>query len=289
MPRHFVKARARAFLTAVLVMTLCGPSIAGAASLIARQVQSDQAQSDAPYAGFVADAARRFGIPEAWIHAVMRAESGGNPRAVSSSGAIGLMQLMPQTWRELRVALSLGDDPFDPQDNIMAGAAYLRAMHDRYGMPGALAAYNAGPGRWEAFQAGTQPLPDETIAYVAALAPLIDVHAVSPGFLDVLRSGYEVGSVVAAAIFVRLKTAGSTSTEQAGSTSAEQSDPRDNARVTADEAELLVRHHAMFVGTTTLPGPAADHARATASAPFSAHPEGLFPRPGAASPRRLAP
>ena len=75
MPRHFVKARARAFLTAVLVMTLCGPSIAGAASLIARQVQSDQAQSDAPYAGFVADAARRFGIPEAWIHAVMRAES----------------------------------------------------------------------------------------------------------------------------------------------------------------------------------------------------------------------
>ena len=75
---------------------------------------------------------------------------------------------MPDTWAELRVRHRLGRDPYDPRDNILAGAAYLREMYDRYGSPGFLAAYNAGPGRYEEYLAG-RPLPAETRAYVAAL------------------------------------------------------------------------------------------------------------------------
>jgi hypothetical protein len=122
------------------------------------------------YAAFIAEAAQRFGIPEHWIRAVMRVESAGNVRAISSAGAMGLMQIMPSTWAELRVRHRLGSNPYDPRDNILAGAAYLREMFDRYGSPGFLAAYNAGPGRYEEYLAG-RPLPAETRAYVAALVP----------------------------------------------------------------------------------------------------------------------
>lgn len=124
-----------------------------------------------PFAGFIAEASQRFGLPERWLHVVMRAESAGDVRAISSAGAMGLMQIMPDTWTELRARHRLGRDPYDPRDNIIAGAAYLREMFDRYGSPGFLAAYNAGPGRYEEYLAG-RPLPAETRAYVAALVPL---------------------------------------------------------------------------------------------------------------------
>jgi SLT domain-containing protein len=101
----------------------------------------------------------------------MRVESANDVRAVSPKGAMGLMQIMPDTWAGLRARYSLGNDPFNPRDNILAGAAYLREMHDRYGSPGFLAAYNAGPGRYEEYLAG-RPLPAETRAYVAALLPI---------------------------------------------------------------------------------------------------------------------
>ncbi len=123
-----------------------------------------------PFAIYIDEAARRFRIPAAWIRAVMRIESAGDVRAISSAGAMGLMQIMPDTWAELRVRHRLGRDPYDPRDNILAGAAYLREMYDRYGSPGFLAAYNAGPGRYEEYLAG-RPLPAETRAYVAALLP----------------------------------------------------------------------------------------------------------------------
>ncbi|UJX43823.1 lytic transglycosylase domain-containing protein [Xanthobacter sp. YC-JY1] len=125
------------------------------------------------YGAFIAEAAHRFGVPEHWIRAVMRVESAGDMRAISSAGAMGLMQIMPATWAELRARYGLGNDPYDPRDNITAGAAYLREMHDRYGSPGFLAAYNAGPGRYEEYRATGRPLPAETRAYVAALAPII--------------------------------------------------------------------------------------------------------------------
>lgn len=113
--------------------------------------------------------ATRFGLSADLIDAVITAESAGDPRAVSSAGAMGLMQLMPATWAELRTRLGLGRDPFDPHDNVTAGAAYLRQLLDRYGAPGFLAAYNAGPRRYEQSLAG-RPLPAETRAYVQRLA-----------------------------------------------------------------------------------------------------------------------
>lgn len=124
-------------------------------------------------AAHIAEAAQRFGVPVAWIRAVMYVESRGNERAISPVGAMGLMQIMPATWSNLRVRHGLGNDPFDPHDNILAGTAYLREMYDRYGSPGFLAAYNAGPGRYEKSLAGALALPAETRAYVAMLAPSI--------------------------------------------------------------------------------------------------------------------
>ena len=115
----------------------------------------------------MSEAALRFGLPASWLQAVVRVESNGDAVAVSSKGALGLMQLMPQTYAEMRIQLGLGADSFAPRDNIMAGAAYLRALLDRYGSPGFLAAYNAGPQRFEDYLAGRKPLPPETIVYLA--------------------------------------------------------------------------------------------------------------------------
>lgn len=128
------------------------------------------------FAAFVADAAQRFAIPAGWIGAVMRVESAGDPHALSPKGAMGLMQLMPRTWADLRLRYGLGADPYDPRDNIIAGAAYLRELHDRYAGFGFLAAYNAGPTRYEEHLATGRPLPAETRAFVADLAPLIGGH-----------------------------------------------------------------------------------------------------------------
>jgi hypothetical protein len=139
---------------------------------LAQTVPAERASPADPYAGFIAEASQRFGIPLAWIRAVMRVESAGDVRAVSPKGAMGLMQIMPDTWADLRARHRLGSDPYDPRDNILAGAAYLRELHDRYGSPGFLAAYNAGSGRYQEYLAG-RPLPAETRAYVAALAPLV--------------------------------------------------------------------------------------------------------------------
>jgi soluble lytic murein transglycosylase-like protein len=127
--------------------------------------------SQVDIAAHVADASQQFGIPEKWIYAVMRVESGGRIGAVSPAGAMGLMQLMPGTWARQRARFGLGSDPFDPRDNIMAGTSYLREMYDRYGADGFLAAYNAGPGRYEDYARRGRPLPDETVNYVTRIAP----------------------------------------------------------------------------------------------------------------------
>lgn len=123
------------------------------------------------WADEIRKAAARFKIPQGWIRAVMSAESGGaetieGQPVTSRAGAMGLMQLMPDTWSEMRDAYRLGSDPFDPHDNILAGAAYLRLMYDRFGYPGLFAAYNAGPTRYQAHLSSKRALPAETIAYV---------------------------------------------------------------------------------------------------------------------------
>lgn len=132
------------------------------------------------WSAHVAEAAKRFAIPERWIRAVMHVESTNDMRAVSPKGAMGLMQVMPATWQELRAMHGLGDDPFAPRDNILAGTAYLRAMLDRFGRKGFLAAYNAGPRRYEQHLATGRPLPRETLDYVAKLMPIIDGTATVP-------------------------------------------------------------------------------------------------------------
>ncbi len=158
--------------------------LAPAPAIRAQTVPGAQPEVGGPYAVDIAEAAHRFGIPAGWIAAVLTAESNGDPTAVSSAGAMGLMQLMPATWDEQRALHRLGSDPFQPRDNILAGAAYLRAMWDRYRtVTDMLGAYNFGPGRYDEYLAGERSLPQETRDYVAALAPVLGGNPLAPGAL----------------------------------------------------------------------------------------------------------
>ncbi|BAK67289.1 putative lytic transglycosylase [Sphingobium sp. SYK-6] len=146
----------------------------------------------------IAEASQRFGLPEAWIIAVMRAESRGRTTLdgqpiTSRAGAMGLMQLMPGTYAEMRGRLGLGPDPHDPRDNILAGAAYLRLMHDRFGYPGLFGAYNAGPTRYAEHLRTGRPLPGETRAYLAVLARMPFSPAMPPGILSGDRLFFSAG------------------------------------------------------------------------------------------------
>lgn len=109
----------------------------------------------------IAEAARENDLDPALIRAVIKAESGGNPKAVSPKGAMGLMQLMPETARNLGV-----QDPFDIRENVRAGARYLKTLIDRYqgNVELALAAYNWGPGNLERSH---KSMPLETVQYIA--------------------------------------------------------------------------------------------------------------------------
>lgn len=123
----------------------------------------------------IAQASARFGVPEPWIRRVMRIESRGatllhGQPITSPAGAMGLMQVMPGTWAEMRGRLGLGADPHDPHDNILAGTLYLRLMYDRFGYPGLFGAYNAGPARYTLYLRNARPLPAETRRYVALAA-----------------------------------------------------------------------------------------------------------------------
>ena len=176
---HHARRLRRDWCVAVMLV-LCAVFCVANAQPVAAAQSAVTSKSDR-IERFVAEAALRFGIPTSWIKAVMQAESRGAERAVSPKGAMGLMQIMPQTWADLRSRYGLGANPFDPHDNILAGAAYLRELHDRYGTAGLLAAYNAGPGRYEDHLASGRPLPLETQAYVAALAPLLRDDGSPPG------------------------------------------------------------------------------------------------------------
>jgi soluble lytic murein transglycosylase-like protein len=108
-------------------------------------------------------AADRYGLPRELVRSVMAAESGFQPRAISPKGAIGLMQLMPDT------AQLLGADPHDPAQNVDAGTRYLRDLLEKYnyGLRHALAAYNAGPGAVDKYN-GVPPYR-ETINYIGRI------------------------------------------------------------------------------------------------------------------------
>lgn len=181
-----------------------------------------------PFAGHVAEAAQRFGIPEAWIWAVMRAESNGDPAAISRAGAMGLMQIMPGTWGQLTARYGLGDNPWDVRANIHAGAAYLREMVDRYrDLPTALAAYNAGPGRVDDWRRRGRPLPAETIAYVTKLASNPGTSGIaSPAVVPAIPRAPAAPSWRDAALFV-LRGDGVSDSSQAAADPAPVSQPGD--------------------------------------------------------------
>ena len=149
-------------------MRLCATAFAFLLAFPARAQEVDR------WSGHIAEASRRFSVPEDWIRRVIQAESGGRTAiagrpTTSRAGAVGLMQLMPATWAEMRAKHGLGPDAHHPRDNILAGTAYLRAMYDRFGYPGLFAAYNAGPARYCEHLASGRRLPAETIAYVAQI------------------------------------------------------------------------------------------------------------------------
>ena len=160
----------------ILLFLLSGLFLATATTppVLAQATAPVRAVAAHPHGAHIEEASQRFGIPATWIAAVMQVESAGDLRAISSAGAMGLMQVMPDTWAELRIRHALGRDSYDPRDNILAGTAYLREMWDRYGNVAAmLAAYNAGPGRYDEYLSTARPLPAETRAYVAALTPIL--------------------------------------------------------------------------------------------------------------------
>jgi len=128
----------------------------------------------------IAEASKRFGVPQSWIRAVMLAESGGrtmlseNRPIISSAGAMGLMQLMPSTYADMRAQYGLGPDPYDPHDNVIAGTAYLRWLREKYDYPQMFAAYNDGPGNLEQRLAQGNLLPPETRLYLVNVTASVE-------------------------------------------------------------------------------------------------------------------
>jgi soluble lytic murein transglycosylase-like protein len=127
----------------------------------------------------VAEASRRFGVSADWIRAVIRQESGGRTvlaggkPIISHAGAVGIMQMMPETYRAMRARYRLGANPSDPHDNVIAGTAYLRWLYHRYGFPNMFAAYNGGPGKLEEHLQTGAPLPEETQNYIASVTHML--------------------------------------------------------------------------------------------------------------------
>jgi len=163
-----------------------------------RRSYSPPGPASDPWGPYIREASGKYDVPEKWIREVMRQESGGslygrNGQLVTSgAGAMGLMQVMPATYDDLRGRYrELGDDPYDPHNNVMAGTAYLREMYDIYGAPGFLAAYNAGPGRLDDYLTRNRTLPLETRRYVASIGPRIAGHEPqkqSPGAMYAMNS-----------------------------------------------------------------------------------------------------
>lgn len=212
-------ARQVPLLLAALPIAVCAPTVAQAQPVAAACGPA------APLAPPISRASVRFAIPEALIRAVIAVESNWQPFAVSPKGAMGLMQLMPGTWGELRARYALGPDPFDPCDNILAGTAYLRELLDRYGDPGFLAAYNAGPGRYEAYLRGVKSLPVETLAYVGKLSlRKLDNDRNAPAPMPD-RDGWRRGSLFARDRDARGDPTPSASAEPTAGQDARRSDP----------------------------------------------------------------
>jgi hypothetical protein len=149
-------------------VVVAGPSV------FAREKQMSFTDLMRRWEPLIKKASKRFKVPADWIREVIRLESGGRTMLaehtpmVSSHGAQGLMQLLPATYSEMRTQYRLGANPFDPHDNIFAGAAYLSWLRGKYGYPAMFTAYNDGPGNYEQRTAKGQQFPAETQNYLSA-------------------------------------------------------------------------------------------------------------------------
>jgi len=192
-------------IAALVLLSLLAACSGGGGQWSGRRAYAPPGPASDPWGPYVREAAARFRVPETWIREVMRQESGGHQYidgqlTTSPAGAMGLMQVMPETYETLREQYGLGDDPYNPHDNILAGTAYIREMYDRYGSPGFLAAYNAGPQRVDQYLATGASLPSETINYLASVAPRLGNDVPMSGPLSAFADdGGSVQPVVAVA------------------------------------------------------------------------------------------
>jgi SLT domain-containing protein len=232
---------------------------------------------DDPWGPYIQEAAARYQIPERWIRAVMHQESGGHEYGgdgypiTSGAGAMGLMQVMPRTYDTLRRQYGLGPDPYDPHDNILAGAAYIRDMYAIYGSPAFLAAYNAGPDRLATYLAGGGSLPDETVNYLASVAPRLGNDVAMTGPLAVYA-----GTATASARTDRTASDAAYAGGGLVVSGAEAAEPADPADRAFDGGGLVTPD----APTGTFSGPvAAGQAITPASAPAPLADRGVASRP----------
>jgi membrane-bound lytic murein transglycosylase B len=147
------------------------------------------------WAPVITEASARFNVPATWIRAVVQMESGGrtmlgeNRPIISHAGAMGLMQLMPGTYKLMSAQFRLGANPFNSRDNIYAGAAYLHQLYQHYGFPAMFAAYNDGPGNLEQKLQRGRLLPLETRNYVSRIVTALNGGAAKGANPAALQDG----------------------------------------------------------------------------------------------------